>query len=51
LAADPDTDEGFTICSVLCLHFSKIESLTIDVIKAEQSELLQKNKETLKKEA
>ncbi len=35
LAADPDADEGFTICSVSCLRFSKIEGLTVDVIKAE----------------
>ncbi len=51
LAADPDADESFTICSVSCLRFSKIEGLTVDVIKAEQAELLKKNKENLKKEA
>jgi hypothetical protein len=34
LATGPDADEGFIICSVSCLYFSKIEGLTIDVIKA-----------------
>jgi hypothetical protein len=37
------------MCSVSCFHFSKIEGLTADIIKAERAELLKKKKETLMK--
>ena len=49
--ADSDVINGNTICSVSCFRFSKVEGLTADIIKAEQAELLKRNKDSLKKAA
>ncbi len=50
--ADPAAiEDGSSLCSVSCYHFKKIEGLTADMVKAERAQLLQKNKEALKKEA
>jgi len=35
------------MCSVSCFWFSEIEGLTTDIIKAEQAELVKKNKESI----
>ena len=42
--ADSDAVEGNTMYSVSYFQFSKIEGLTFDIIKAEQAELIKKNK-------
>jgi hypothetical protein len=50
--ADPAAiEDGSSLCSVSCYRFKKIEGLTADMVKAERAQLLQKNKEALKKEA
>jgi hypothetical protein len=49
-AAGAEVIEGDNLCSVSCYRFRKADALTPEVVKAERTLLMKKNKEQLKKE-